>query len=82
MLTGVDGPKILREGFDPLLDILIRYLDRKLPGQLHDKDRTPFSIQFKFENKIDVDMLVSPLWREPSAFYHFLETIEPRNRYQ
>ena len=80
--TGVEGSQILREGFDPLLDMLIQYLERRLPGQLFDKHRTAHSVKFKFKNKIDVDMLVSPYWREPSAFYHFLETISPRDRFK
>ena len=79
--AGVEGSQILQEGFDPLLDMLIKYLERRLPGQLFDKHRTVHSVQFKFENRIDVDMLVSPFWREPSAFYHFLGTISPKDRF-
>ena len=76
----MEGSQILREGFDPLLDRLIRHLEREFPGQIFEIHRTVHSVQFKFENKIDVDMLVSPFWREPSAFYHFLETTNPRDR--
>lgn len=71
------GERIVRDGFDPCLDILTRHLDSKLPGKLQNKHRTVHSLQFTFE-RLEVDMLVSPFWREPRSFYHFLETIDQR----
>ena len=56
------------------------FLDRKFPGKLSERNRTSRSLQFKFENKIDVDMLVSPFWRDRHDLYRFLQGIEPRKR--
>ena len=79
--TDLVGHQIVREGFDSALDLLERYLDRKNPFMLTDKDRTSRSRQFTFDGMIEVDMLVSPYWGDhPRELYQFLQTINPGER--
>ena len=75
--TALEGSDIIENGFEYWLSILVNFLDRKLPGSLTDINKTSRSLQFKFEYKIDVDMLVSPFYREPRTLYRFLQRIEP-----
>lgn len=65
---------------DHWLDILQRFLDRKQPGKLSERNRTQISLQFRFDGKIDVDMLVSPLWSCPGELYNFLTKISFEKR--
>ena len=78
--TALEGSDIIANGFDNWLKILVNLLKRKLPGSLTDINKTSKSLQFKFEDKIDVDMLVSPFYREPHTLYRFLQGIEPKKR--
>lgn len=38
------------------------------------------SVQFTFKDTIDVDLLVSPYWRDQYEFYEFLKGIPPMER--
>jgi hypothetical protein len=58
-----------------------RFLDRKLGDRISDKRRTVHSSQFKYDGVLDIDMLVSPFWREPSALYTFLQRIPQKDRF-
>jgi len=75
----VDSKKVVQSGLEYWLRLLEHYLDRKHPGDLTHKTTTPYSRQFKFEGKINVDMLVSPFWQEHTQLYQFLETISPEH---
>ena len=75
------GHQIVKEGFDSALGLLESVLDRKNPHMLSERHRTARSRQFKFEGKIEVDMLVSPYWgQKPQEFYQFLQEINPSKR--
>ena len=56
------------------------FLKRKFSGKLYEKNRTSRSLQFNFDKKIDVDMLVSPFWRDRHDLYRFLQGINPGKR--
>ena len=57
-----------------------RFLDRKFLGRISERDRSDWLLQYRFDDKIEVDMLVSPFWRDRHDFYHFLQRIDPGKR--
>lgn len=77
----MDGHKIVQDGFGHWIDIVQQFLDRKLDGRIADRHRTIHSSQYKFDGRLDVDMLVSPFWREPDGLYQFLQSIAPGDRF-
>ena len=81
LFPGLDGNDIVRNGFDHWINIVQRFLDRKLGCYISERHRTVHSSQFKYDRELDVDMLVSPFWREPSSLYSFLQKISPGDRY-
>lgn len=78
--SGLDGQRIVKQGFDYWINIVQQFLDRKLGGKISEKHRTIHSSQYKYDGTLDVDMLVSPFWREPSGLYRFLQSIAPNDR--
>lgn len=80
--TAIDGNDVVRKGFDHWLEIVRDHLERMLPGQIKERIMTSRSLQFKFDDYIDVDILMSPFWREPKKLYMFLQQITPENRSQ
>ncbi len=64
---------MLDNGLEHWLTFLQRFLDDKLPGQITERHRNFASLQFKFDRYIDVDVLLSPFWREPDHYYQFLK---------
>ena len=78
--AALEGSDIIKNGFDYWLSILESFLNRNLPKSLTERKITSWLFQFKFEDKIDVDMLVSPFYREPHTLYRFLQGIEPGQR--
>lgn len=79
--SGLDGHRIITDGFDYWINIVQQFLDRKLDGRISERNRTIHSSQYKFDGTLDVDMLVSPFWREPNGLYQFLQNIAPRDRF-
>ena len=79
---GLDGSKLIKEEnyLDTWLDIVQSFLDRKLPAKITDKDRTKYSFQFKYNMKLDVDLLVSPFWRDKHDLYEFLNSVPEKKR--
>lgn len=75
VFTDVDPQEVCRNGFHGYLQVPEDYLDRKIPSKTSQKRRTAHSIQFLYDRKVDVDMLISPFWSEPRKLYEFLETI-------
>lgn len=58
------------------------HLNRKNPRMLTNVDEKPHAISFSFNQRIDVDMLISPYWREPSELYKFLKDIPQSERFK
>jgi hypothetical protein len=44
------------------------------------KNMTKRSVQFRYKDKVDVDLLVSPYWNNKDEFYMFLRDDVPRDR--
>lgn len=68
------------KGFGKWLDQLETFLERQ-PKVVITK-RTKFSVQFKFDDIIDVDLLVSPYWNNQHDFYDFLRGVPKEERYE
>ncbi len=78
----MDPQEALSNGFHRWLRALENHLDRKNPGKLSQRKETPHSVQYRFDERIDVDMLISPFWREPSELYRFLQRIPREKRFK
>ena len=88
---GIDidlGEVLAEKGDSPFrkwLSQLKGFLQKEYGGDFVVEKEGTHSLQFRFRNNIDVDLLVSPFWgqREPTQFYRFLKTIprDQRDRY-
>ena len=79
---GLDENKLIKEEnyLDTWLNIVQRFLDWKLPANITERERTPHSFQFKYNMKLDVDLLVSPFWRDQHHLYEFLNSVPEDKR--
>ena len=59
-------------------DFLFKTLHRRFEGYRV----TPHLVQFKFDEKIDVDLLLSRRWSSREEFYDFLKNLHPDSRYE
>ena len=55
-----------------------QFLDKNIGDNI---TRTTHSSHFKYNGETDVDMFVSPFWREPSDLYQFLQGIPEEDRF-
>lgn len=78
--SDVDTHTMRYKGFGKWLDQLETFLERQ-PKVVITK-RTKFSVQFKFDDIIDVDLLVSPYWNNQHDFYDFLRGVPKEERYE
>ena len=75
--TGVDPQETRHNGFFRWFRAVENHLGEK---ELSWKDYTEHCIQFQYNNKINVDIYVSPYWRVPSELYTFLQSIPRKER--
>ncbi len=71
-------------GYTSWLNKLERFL-RETLGQKIDRQsikQTPHAVQFKYDGKIEVDLLVSPFWDSHYDLYEFLQTIPESKRFR
>ncbi len=79
ILTDLDPHKVLEQGYDYWLEKLEKFLKRSSDVQF--KNRTPHSVQFRYKELIDVDMLVTPWWDSVSQLSLFLDKIPVQKRF-
>ena len=91
-LADISEQEVLSEGhqlFTKWLRKLQPFLKGKFGREYKEIETTRRSVQFRFQDTIDVDLLVSPFWsdnprtdvaQDPSAFYRFLQGVHPRDR--
>lgn len=84
----IDPGEVLAEEdnqFRKWLSLLKSFLQKEYGGDFVVEKEGIRSLQFRFRNNIDVDLLVSPFWGKdkPTQFYGFLKTIprDQRDRY-
>ena len=74
--------EVYHNGVHGWLSKLERHLDGNNPGKLTNKEKKPHAIKFEFDRRIDVDLLISPYWRECSDLYRFLQRIPQGQRFK
>ena len=67
-------------GFGKWLDKLQQFLETLRNVKI--TKRTKYSVQFKYDGLIDVDLLVSPFWNNQDEFYDFLRGVPQEERYE
>lgn len=72
----ITGEMVLREGYHKWLNLLQTFLETKFGADVR---KTIHSVQFTFNGKIDVDLLVSPYWKDQQELYRFLNRV-PKDR--
>lgn len=79
--TDIDPDVVVDIGVDNLLDKMDRFLRRRLQMSYKFVRKTSFSLQFKFHNDIDVDLLLSPYWGEnPDKLHRYLEDLKQKDK--
>ena len=78
--TDISGREVLQSGslFQKWLKMLHNFLCRKSGYSF--KKMTKRSIQFRYNRKVDVDLLVSPYWEDKDEFYTFLRDEVPSDQ--
>ena len=71
-VSDIDPDIVVEMGNSHLLDRMDRFLRRRLQNEYQFVRKTSFSIQFKFHNEIDVDLLLSPYWEKPEELHLYL----------
>lgn len=76
----ISGREVLRSAslFQPWLRKLHAFLQNKRGYSF--KKMTKRSVQFRYKDKVDVDLLVSPYWSNKDEFYMFLRDEVPRDQ--
>ena len=69
----IDPENVLAIGVDSVLEKLKKFLSRHFGKDFKFDKTSPFSLQFRFHNDIDVDLLPSPYWETPDQLHRFLE---------
>ena len=56
-----------------ILDKLHAFLSQHFGVKYEFTKKSQYSLQFRFHNDIDVDLLPSPYWEKPEELHRFLE---------
>lgn len=78
--TDVDAHKVLENGYDKWLQILERFLRRHKGVEI--KKTTPHAVQFRYNDLIEVDLLVSPQWDDIPHLCKFLNKVPEDRRFE
>ena len=80
IITDIDADYVAEMGMKDVLKKLDRFLSSHFPHDYTEAKQTAFSLQFRFHNDIDVDLLPSPYWSSPEELHRFLEDIKDEKR--
>ena len=75
----IEPEDVLKEGYGEWLDYLKTFIETHF-GEVVTKTKGERSIQFRFNDVIDVDLLVSPYWEDQHELYRFLNGIRGRKK--
>lgn len=67
-------------GYDVWLDRLKAFLQQTLGRRFRFEKKTPHAVQFVYDGKIEVDLLLSSYWSNPRLLYEFLGTV-PKDKH-
>lgn len=79
-MTDIDPYTVRKIGVKNILDKLRTFLSRHFGNNFINDKTSPFSLQFRFHNDINVDLLPSPYWETPNQFKTFLQSIQESDR--
>ena len=77
MHVDISQHTVRENGFRAWLEKMKSFLQRSFGGSYK---LTPHAVQFKYDGKIDVDLLLSPYWSDPDQLYKFLGQIPEAKR--
>ena len=69
-------------GYRAWLGKLQHFLQQSLGRKFKLDQLTPHAVQFEYDGKIDVDLLLSPYWSDQHQFYDFLRQVPEANRFR
>lgn len=69
-------------GYQAWLEKLKHFLQQSLGRKFKLDQLTPHAVQFEYEGKIDVDLLLSPYWSDPHQLYDFLRQVPEAKRFR
>lgn len=76
----IDCQVVIKKGVGNILLKLNDYLSRAYGGNYHYISKTPYALQFKLYDTLEVDLLPSPYWRSADTFQRFLARYNPDDR--
>ncbi len=79
-MTDIDPYTVRKIGVKNILDKLRTFLSRHFGNNFKYDKTSLFSLQFRFHNDINVDLLPSPYWETPNQFKTFLQSIQESDR--
>ena len=79
-MTDIDPYTVRKIGVKNILDKLRTFLSRHFGNNFINDKTSLFSLQFRFHNDINVDLLPSPYWETPNQFKTFLQSIQESDR--
>lgn len=69
-------------GYQAWLGKLQHFLQQSLGRKFKLDQLTPHAVQFQYDGKIDVDLLLSPYWSNQHQLYNFLRQVPEANRFR
>jgi len=69
-------------GYKALLNKLQAFLEQTLGRKFKYTNKTQHAVQFVYDGKIEVDLLLSPYWSNPRLLYDFLRTVPEDKRFR
>ena len=79
-MTDIDPYTVRKIGVKNILDKLRTFLSRHFGNNFINDKTSLYSLQFRFHNDINVDLLPSPYWETPNQFKTFLQSIQESDR--
>ena len=82
--SDITGNEVLRRPketqFQPWLEKLDTFLRNALGRNYNYTGMTPHSVQFHYKKMVEVDLLVSPYWKDQHELYRFLQVVPQDKR--
>jgi len=80
LFTGIDPAAAAEDGYGEILDKLNQYLSELLHDKYHFEDTSDVALKFRYTfpdgMTLDVDLLLSPFWKDREELLRFLQTIQ------
>ena len=78
----VDAYTVKQNGCEAWLYKLKEFLQQTLGRKFKLDGQTPHAVQFVYDGKIEVDLLLSPCWSNPKQLYDFLRTVPKAKQFR